>query len=75
MRRTMGIGTMARPKAKAKAAPDTGAPALTIRGSKEWREWVNRAADFCRTDVAKLVDASLIRYVRDQGFTEEPPKR
>jgi hypothetical protein len=66
---------LAIPKAGPKAVRDTAAPALTIRGSREWREWVNRGAGHCRTDVAKLVDAALVRYLREQGFTEEPPKR
>jgi hypothetical protein len=79
----MEPATMARPKAKkqagktaaGKAQSGPGPLALTIRGSVEWREWVQRGADHCRTDVAKLVDAALIRYLKEQGFTEQPPKR
>jgi hypothetical protein len=36
---------------------------------------VNRAAKFCRTDVAKLIDAALIKYLKDGGFDEPPPPR
>ena len=49
--------------------------AMTIRGSLEWREWVERLAKHCRTDIAKLVDASLILYSKEHGFTEPPPER
>lgn len=83
-------GVMARPKAKkatskraAKrpaerpAERPTGAKptALTIRGSLEWRAWVERGADHCRTDVAKLVDAAVIDYLKARGFEETPPRR
>ncbi len=72
---------MARPKAKpgrkaeTEASPRGKPMAFTIRGSAEWREWVERGAEHCRTDVAKLVDAALLSYLRGQGFTEAPPKR
>jgi hypothetical protein len=85
-----GIGTrgctvsesavMDRPKAKRKKAtakkPVGAKPtALTIRGSLDWRDWLERGADHCRTDVAKLVDASVIEYLRARGFEETPPRR
>lgn len=58
------------------AMPSTLKPtALTIKGNREWRNWVERGAAFCRTDVAKLVDASLVEYLRSRGFTESPPVR
>lgn len=74
----METATMAKPKAKAKAAPASAGPkptALTIKGDPSWREWVDRGADYCRTDVAKLVDAALIDYLKAKGFTEEAPRR
>jgi hypothetical protein len=49
--------------------------ALTIKGRLEWRDWVERGADFCRTDVAKLVDAALVEYLKQRGFEEPAPKR
>lgn len=72
---------MARPKAKGKrttAAKGTTGPkptALTIRGSLDWRGWIERGADHCRTDVAKLVDAAVIEYLRARGFDEPAPRR
>jgi hypothetical protein len=74
----MGIVTMAKPKGKPKEQPSsksTNPIALTIRGSIEWRAWVDRGAEHCRTDVAKAVDAALIEYFKGRGFTEAPPKR
>ena len=73
----MGVGTLAKPKSKPVAIDKPGPKptALTIKGQPEWREWVDRGADFCRTDVAKLVDAALIDYLKAKGFKEAPPKR
>jgi hypothetical protein len=70
---------MARPKrtkeqAK-KASPPTRPTALTIKGNLEWREWVEQGAKHCRTDVAKLVDAALVDYLKTRGFTQEAPER
>jgi hypothetical protein len=36
---------------------------------------VERGADFCRTDVAKLVDAALVEYLKQRGFDEPAPRR
>jgi hypothetical protein len=63
-------------KAKAKAARENLRPtALTIKGRLEWRDWVDRGVEFCRTDVAKLVDAALVEYLKQRGFDEPAPKR
>ena len=45
--------------------------AITIRGSKEWAEWLQRGADHCRTDVSKLIDAASVDYLRARGVTME----
>jgi hypothetical protein len=73
------VGTlMAKPKSKAttKATGSTRQPtAITIRGSKEWRDWLERGAEHCLTDVSKLVDVAVMQYLRAQGFDEPRPKR
>lgn len=69
---------MARPKATPKGAaklPQRQPTAITVRGSKEWREWLERGADHCLTDVAKLVDVAVSQYLKSQGFEEPRPKR
>jgi hypothetical protein len=68
------MGTMA--KAKAKGARENPRPtALTIKGRPDWRDWVDWGAEVCRTDVAKLVDAALVEYLKQRGFDEPAPKR
>ncbi len=49
--------------------------AITVRGSKEWRAWVERGAKHCLTDTSKLVDIAVSRYLKDQGFVEPRPER
>jgi hypothetical protein len=62
--------------ANTKAAQENPRPtAMTIKGRPEWRDWVERGAEFCRTDVAKLVDAALVEYLKQRGFDEPAPKR
>jgi hypothetical protein len=63
-------------KAKPKAVGENPRPtAVTIKGRPEWRAWVDRGAEYCRTDVAKLVDAALVEYLKQRGFDEPAPKR
>jgi hypothetical protein len=64
---------MARPKKPAK--PEPKPTVISLKGSDEWREWLRRYADFCRTDAAKLIDAALITHAKIVGFTEKPPRR
>jgi hypothetical protein len=48
---------------------------LSIRGTAEWRDWLNRLADHCRLKSADVIDRALIVYAKQEGFTEPPPKR
>jgi hypothetical protein len=48
---------------------------LSVQASEAWIAWVEEAADHCRTDVSKFVDAALAAYAREQGFSKPPPKR
>lgn len=69
----MGIVSMAKKsKPLRKGPPEI---AVTIRGSEEWKTWIEELAEFCRTDVAKLFDAAVIEYAKDRGFSKDAPKR
>jgi hypothetical protein len=80
----MEMAVMGRPKAKtAKAKPAEKVrdrsgekpTVVTIKGNPAWRDWADRGAKYCRTDVAKLIDTALVFYLRSQGFTEQAPER
>ncbi len=65
---------MARPKKAGDKKPG-GMKTVAVRATVEWADYVERGAEHCRTDVAKLFDAAVIEYLRARGFTETPPKR
>jgi len=46
-----------------------------VRGSDEWRAWVERLAEFDRVSFPILIDRALAEYAKGIGFAEPPPKR
>jgi hypothetical protein len=62
-------------KKKAESAGDPRMFGIAIRGSREWRDWVNRLADFRRMKATDMVDQALVEYAERHGFEEEAPKR
>jgi hypothetical protein len=55
--------------------PRSGGPFVSIRGSKELVDWLNRGPAFRRTDITKLIDAALIAYLKAWRFEEAAPRR
>ena len=49
--------------------------AVTIKGNKQWKDWLEEAAAYCRMSVSALVDVAVTRYAKEQGFTKRPPER
>ncbi len=78
--RTEPMGRLAMAKKTTRRKPmlktiERPAIAVTLRGSGEWKSWLEAGARFCRTDVAKLIDAALVDYLRARGFKKEAPDR
>ena len=48
--------------------------AVQVRGTPEWKEWVEELAEYNRQKVAGLVDTALARLAKEIGF-RDPPKR
>jgi hypothetical protein len=48
---------------------------LTIKGTEEWKDWLNELSNFLRIPTSTIVDLALVKYAKDVGFTKEPPKR
>lgn len=71
--------TMARrksgPKASGEKAPDR--TRIVVQACEAWIQYVERGAKHCRTDVSKLIDAAVAKYLREQDppFAEAPPDR
>ena len=66
---------VARRKSKKLDAAAGSSRRLSVQACDAWIAWVEDGADFCRTDVSKLVDVALVTYLRSQGFTKTPPRR
>jgi hypothetical protein len=68
---------IAMPKTTRKPASKSSLETKTIgiRGRTDWVEWLEQGAEFCRIDVAKLVDLSAIEYLKARGFKKQAPSR
>ena len=61
-----------------KSKPDGPArkpAALIMRGSGEWRAWLEAAAAHSRMSVSAFMDFAAASYAKAQGFSEKPPRR
>ncbi len=48
---------------------------LTIKGTEEWRVWLEQLGEHLRTPTSTIVDHALVRYAKEVGFGKEAPKR
>ncbi len=70
--------TAPKAKARAKGRPPEPAPrrtVLTIKGTDEWRGWLEELSRFLRTPTSTIVDHALVRYAKEVGFEREAPER
>lgn len=72
-----GAVVVGRPKKqKSSPEPEPLKPrTVGVRCTNEWAAWLERGAKHCRTDVAKLIDSSVVDYLKARGFLEPPPER
>lgn len=49
--------------------------AAVVKGTPEWKAWIEKAAVRERTNVSTLVDQALTWYVKAYGFDKPPPVR
>jgi hypothetical protein len=48
--------------------------AITIRGSAEWKEWLERFAARMRVKPTAIIDLALAKLAEQERFTEPPPR-
>jgi hypothetical protein len=48
--------------------------AITIRGSAEWKEWLERFAARMRIKPTGLIDLALAKLADQERFAEPPPR-
>ena len=56
------------------AAKGTQPNAITIRGSVEWKEWLDRFAAKMRIKPTAIIDLALAKLADQEGFSEPPPR-
>ena len=76
----MEVALMARRKPLPKPRTEGSKPerrpvAVTMKGSEEWKEWLERAAAHSRMSVSMFLDFATVQYAKSQGFDEPPPDR
>ena len=48
---------------------------LMVKGTREWKAWLDRACVHCRMNSSVLADVAITEYVKAHGFEEPPPPR
>ena len=48
---------------------------LQMRGTPEWKAWLERLASHCRLTVSGAADAAFVLLAEERGFKEKPPER
>ncbi len=74
------VGTLevAKKKAMSKAAeppPDPRQIVISIKGTAEFRDWLNELADRERVTSVAVIERALVEYAANHGFTKPAPKR
>jgi hypothetical protein len=64
---------MAKKKRKDEPAGPRGM-VIGMRGTAEWKAWLDEFADHCRLNKVTLIDLALVDYAVKAGF-RAPPKR
>lgn len=68
------------PKKKPAPPPKPAKPAprrvvLQMKGTDEWKDWLDQLSEFLRMPTSTIVDHALIEYARAHGFEPAPPRR
>lgn len=48
--------------------------AITIRGSADWKSWLEDFAGRMRTKPTAVIDLALAKLAQQEGFREPPPR-
>ncbi len=66
---------MAKKKAPTPKTKERLSIVVTLKGSMEWKAWVDDLADRFRTDTSKLIDMALVEFAKNHGVEKEAPRR
>ncbi len=69
---------MAELKRRKPGRPKRDGPAretvVALKGSRDWKAWLDRFANHCRLGLADTIEQSLDHYAEQRGYCR-PPKR
>jgi hypothetical protein len=72
------VATMAKPERRRPGRPRNAAPrretVVAIKGSAEWKSWLDGFSAHCRLGLSDTIEQSLVYYAEERGYPE-PPKR
>lgn len=72
----MGLVAVAKKKTRPARQEGERRPiAVTIKGSEEWKAWLEEGATFVHFSVSGLVEHAVRDYLKRKGFTKEGPSR
>lgn len=57
--------------------PKPGGPlpnVVSMRGTPQWKAWLDRLALHCRATPSALIDRALAELARREGFEDPPPR-
>jgi hypothetical protein len=55
--------------------PEPRRAVLQMKGTVEWKGWLDRLARHLRMPTSSVVDNALVEYAKARGFDEEAPER
>jgi hypothetical protein len=72
------VSVMAKPKRRRPGRPRRAGPrretVVAIKGSTEWKSWLDRFSLHCRLGLSDTIEQSLMSYAERRGYPG-PPKR
>lgn len=71
------VSVMAKKKTPRTKTPEPGPrrAVLQMKGTEEWKEWLDDLARHLRMPTSAVVDNALVMYAKAQGFAREAPER
>jgi hypothetical protein len=68
------VATKKQPAKRAKKIVPSQPIAITIRGSSDWKGWLEEFAARMRTKPTAVIDLALAKLAHQEGFREPPPR-
>jgi hypothetical protein len=72
------VRIMSKPERRRPGRPRRAAPrretVVAIKGSMEWKSWLDGFSSHCRLGLSDTIEQSLVYYAEERGYSD-PPKR